>query len=113
MQVQADNLKPKAYDVAVDRDTLQVAEMGEAGRAYSVRLTGPIDFRWLESSRLLRTELPCFSRFYLQGTTKTVLFACRAGDLPADLTGVLDMLDDFIELANRHASSAATLQESL
>lgn len=113
MQVQPENSQSKAYDVAVDHGSLQASDMGRAGRAYAVQLTGPIDSRWLESCRLLRAELPCFSRFYLQGTKKTVLFACRASDLPADLSEVLEMLDDFVELANRHASSAASLPESL
>lgn len=98
----------RAYNVAIDPGSLESCDMAQAGRGYSLRLTGPVDSHWRESYRLLRQELPRFSRFVL--LKGSIVFAARVGDKPADLEPVLALLEDFIELTNRHASTADALR---
>ncbi len=107
------SLPSKAYDVAVDRSSLKTSDVGQWGQGtgYSVELTGSIDAQWLESYRLLRTDSPRFLRFYLETASRTVLFSCRAGDVPSDVESVLEILDSLIELTNRHASAASSESE--
>ncbi len=103
----------REYDVAVDRASLKASEMGHwgAGTGYSVELTGPIDGRWLESYRVLRTDSPSFFRFYFEAPSRTVLFTCRVGDIPSDVGSVLEILDSLIALTNRYASAASSESE--
>jgi len=94
-------------DVAIDRDSLAETDLGGSGRGYSVRLSGPVDSNWLESYRLLHRESAKFFRFYLDAETRSVMFACRAGDVLTDVTSILQILDSLIELTNKHASERA------
>lgn len=102
-----DRVSGETYDVAVDRPSLKAAVLGGGETGYTVELKGLIDARWIESYRRLRTESPSFYRFYLDDRNASVLFACRARDIQADILTVLKILDSLVEQVNRHASSAS------
>ena len=94
----------KQYGVSVDRETLKAWEL--AGTAYSVQLVGEIDPRWLSAYRSIRSDSAGFCRFHLDSTSKMVVFSCRNGDTPSDVSSVLGTLDSLLQLSNLYASGS-------
>jgi hypothetical protein len=94
----------KQYGVSIDRETLKAWEL--AGTAYSVQLVGEIDPRWLSAYRSIRNDSAGFSRFHLDSTSKMVVFSCRTGDTPSDVSSVLGTLDSLVQLSNLYASGS-------
>src|SRR5712692_1376366 len=94
----------KEYGVSIDRETLKAWEL--AGTAYSVQLVGEIDTRWLSAYRSIRSDSAGFSRFHLDSTSKMVVFSCRTGDTPSDVSSVLGTLDSLVQLSNLYASGS-------
>ncbi len=99
----------RTYDVTIDRSSLTETELLGPGKGYSVDLEGPADRNWLESYRRLRVESPSFFRFCLEG--RTVLFACRAGDILTDVESILRILQTLIRETNELASAAAPVDD--
>jgi hypothetical protein len=90
-------------DSTVEHATLSLADLGRAGQAYTVRLAGWVDERWIDLFQRERRESRSLSRFELDPATRMVSFGVDPGADPADVIDALDILDRLVARVNEHA----------
>jgi hypothetical protein len=96
-----------AYDVSLDRDSLQSWDLGGDGMGYAVQLGGSLDERWARCYHLIRVGSPSHARFHLDKEKKIVWFACRTEDSVSKIQPVLDALAGLVASVNEAAESQA------
>lgn len=91
--------------VGVDHSTLRGETVGTDTR-YSVTLTGSADGVWAEAYRMLQGDSTTFRKLRLDSTTRTVSFACRGIDGPAQVFEILERLDALVKKVNEQVTGS-------
>src|SRR6202171_6760794 len=95
------------YGVWVDMSTRPREALGPLFGRISLPLRGPFDALWQESCLFVRRDLEAFSRFHLDLPGGQISFTFRLTDSLAEVQGVLQRLELFVELAHPPSTSPA------
>lgn len=100
-----------AYNVTVDEGGMDWQKAGPLFERYSVNLVGTVDRRWVECYATLTKERPNLARYRLDPGTTSVSFTCRSTDGPAEVMGVLQRLQEMVQLVNQAAVEAVRAEQ--
>jgi len=94
---------PMLYDVAIDAAALRWESATPLFARYWVPLTGTLDEAWLDCYERASLDSAEFSRFRIDGPTRTISFTCRMNDGPAQVSSVLQRLELLVAYVNASA----------
>ncbi|MFN2635141.1 MAG: hypothetical protein ABR610_17170 [Thermoanaerobaculia bacterium] len=104
--------EPAVYGVWADHSTLKRESLGPLFGRITMGLRGPVDALWRESYMAVRADSEAFARFTLDRTADQLSFTFRSMEVASEIETLLERLDLSIELANLHATAAASVAQN-